>query len=114
MSNRVLGSAFLAFVIGALGLSAWDTISACAPIMPTGKAVEMATESALIVWDEKAKTEHFVRRASFQTEVPSFGFLVPRPARPEQAGAAYGLSWHNIARRPRLLGLSVRRMAERG
>jgi hypothetical protein len=49
MSNRVLGSAFLAFVIGVLAPSPAGTTRACAPAMPQGKAVEIASESALIV-----------------------------------------------------------------
>jgi hypothetical protein len=55
--------------------------------MPREKAVAIAGESALIVWDEQAKKQHFIRRASFRTEVPYFGFLVPTPTRPELAEA---------------------------
>jgi hypothetical protein len=50
-------------------------------------SVEIASESALIVWDAKERKEHFIRRASFQAKVPSFGFLVPTPSRPELAEA---------------------------
>jgi hypothetical protein len=60
---------------------------ACAPAWPQGRTGRIATESALIVWDEKAKTQHFIRRASFQTKVPYFGFLVPTPTQPRLAEA---------------------------
>jgi hypothetical protein len=58
---------------------------ACATVQGEGKSVRIASESALIVWDEKTKTQHFIRRASFQTRVPYFGFLVPTPTLPELA-----------------------------
>ncbi len=47
-----------------------------------GSAVEVAAETALIVWDEATKTEHFVRAASFASTSADFGFLVPTPTRP--------------------------------
>src|SRR3954452_12162166 len=56
---------------------------ACAPVGPAGGQVAVVTESALVVWDEKAKTQHFIRRARFETQVPYFGFLVPTPTQPE-------------------------------
>jgi hypothetical protein len=51
--------------------------------MSRGGSVRIASESALIVWDEATKTEHFIRRGSFQTDVPYFGFLVPTPTEPK-------------------------------
>src|SRR5262252_1646567 len=56
---------------------------ACAPVMREGGRVAIASESALIVYDEKTKTEHFIRRGTFDTRVPYFGFLVPTPTKPE-------------------------------
>jgi hypothetical protein len=55
----------------------------CAPAPPPGSIVQIASEAAIIVWDGAAKREHFIRRASFETAAPDFGFLVPTPARPE-------------------------------
>src|SRR5439155_1257195 len=43
--------------------------------------------SAIIIWDEGTKTQHFIRRASFETEAPDFGFLVPTPTQPTLAEA---------------------------
>jgi hypothetical protein len=59
----------------------------CAAAPPRNKPVEIASESAVIVWDEDAKTQHFIRRASFQTEANDFGFLVPTPTQPTLAEA---------------------------
>jgi hypothetical protein len=59
--------------------------AACAPAPPPGVVVSIAEESALIVWDEKAKREHFIRRAQFRTTGREFGFLVPTPGKPELA-----------------------------
>src|SRR5207244_2754583 len=44
-------------------------------------------ESAIIIWDAAKKTQHFIRRASFETNTPNLGFLVPTPTRPELAEA---------------------------
>jgi hypothetical protein len=57
--------------------------AACAPVTFRGEKVAIASESALIVYDEKTKTEHFIRRGTFETRVPYFGFLVPTPSKPE-------------------------------
>jgi hypothetical protein len=56
---------------------------ACAPAPRMGDAVDIAEESAIIIWDEASKTQHFIRRASFQTKAKDFGFLVPTPTVPE-------------------------------
>lgn len=56
---------------------------ACAPAPPAGETVRIADEEALIVWDERTKTEHFVRRASFVSSADAFGFLVPTPTKPD-------------------------------
>jgi hypothetical protein len=56
---------------------------ACAPVPHASDRVDVASESAVIVWDEATKTEHFIRRASFQSTGYDFGFLVPTPAPPE-------------------------------
>lgn len=60
---------------------------ACAPVPPRGQHVEIADESAIILWDAKSKTQHFIRRASFQTAASDFGFLVPTPTEPKLAEA---------------------------
>jgi hypothetical protein len=54
----------------------------CAAAPRHGEYVSTADETALIVWDEKTKTEHFVRRANFTSSAYDFGFLVPTPTRP--------------------------------
>jgi hypothetical protein len=61
---------------------------ACATAPPEGATVAVAGESAIIVWDEATKTEHFIRRATFETSAKDFGFLVPTPTKPELAEAS--------------------------
>ncbi len=68
---------------GLLALVGPPPAHSCAVAMRPGDRVDIAAESALIVWDEKTKTQHFIRRASFQTQVPYFGFLVPTPTEPK-------------------------------
>jgi hypothetical protein len=60
----------------------------CAPAYARGMRVGITAESALIVFDEKTKTEHFIRRANFDTTAPYFGFLVPTPSQPHLAEMA--------------------------
>ncbi|HVF85327.1 MAG TPA: DUF2330 domain-containing protein [Abditibacteriaceae bacterium] len=45
--------------------------------------VEVANEEAVIVWDAKHKTQHFIRRAEFSTQAKNIGFLVPTPTTPQ-------------------------------
>jgi hypothetical protein len=56
---------------------------ACAPAPPQGVQVQIAEESAILVWDAAAHREHFIRRASFRNTGKDFGFLVPTPSKPE-------------------------------
>lgn len=56
---------------------------ACASAPPRGAEVGIAAEEAVIVWDAKSGTEHFIRTASFVSSATSFGFLVPTPSIPD-------------------------------
>ncbi len=70
-------------VIAPLSASVSDSEAwACAPAFRPGESVHIAEESALIVWDAASKTQHFIRRAQFDTKAKDFGFLVPTPTRP--------------------------------
>jgi hypothetical protein len=64
-----------------------STVLGCAAVPPQGSRVEIAEESAVIIWDAPSKTEHFIRRASFKTGAKDFGFLVPTPSKPKLAEA---------------------------
>jgi hypothetical protein len=82
-------------LLGSLLLSASFLVLAGQPARGCAKAtrkgdenkVQIASESALIIWDEKTKTQHFIRRAAFESRVPYFGFLVPTPNEPKLAEA---------------------------
>lgn len=56
---------------------------ACAPAGRMGEEIHIAEESAIIIWDAPSKTQHFIRRASFETKAKDFGFLVPTPTVPK-------------------------------
>ncbi|HEY5896576.1 MAG TPA: DUF2330 domain-containing protein, partial [Burkholderiales bacterium] len=56
---------------------------ACAPVPGEGHFVHVDSEEAIIIWDAAAQRQHFIRRASFQTDAAHFGFLVPTPGKPE-------------------------------
>jgi hypothetical protein len=48
-----------------------------------GEEVYVASEEAIILWDEAKKKQHFIRRANFVASGKDFGFLVPTPSKPE-------------------------------
>ena len=79
---RLLG--ILALGTIALGL-ARSRAPACGTAGRHGADIQVASESALILWDAESKTQHFIRRATFHTNTPDFGFLVPTPAQPTLA-----------------------------
>src|SRR5262249_31108347 len=62
---------------------AMTPVMACCPAYPPGKPVVNANQTVIIIWDAAAKTEHFIRKASFKSEADNFGFLIPTPNRPE-------------------------------
>jgi hypothetical protein len=82
--------------VAAIGMGLAVTfLDACAPAPPRDTHVLIAQEAAIIVWDAASKTQHFIRRASFETRAekeslasPDFGFLVPTPTVPELAEAS--------------------------
>lgn len=54
-------------------------------VVSEGSPVLMTQENALIVWDEKSRTEHFVRQVDFDAKARTFGFIVPTKSVPELA-----------------------------
>jgi hypothetical protein len=88
MNLRVTPKAVLLLLPAAGVLLLAGVAGACAVARePQGKPVEIADESAIIIWDEAGKTQHFIRRASFKTQASNFGFLVPTPTKPKLAEA---------------------------
>jgi hypothetical protein len=83
MRRHCVSCLFLVLIMMFVALPAADPARGCAVAPPRNKYVDIAEETALIVWDSQSKTEHFIRRASFQTDVDNFGFLVPTPTQPE-------------------------------
>ncbi|MGL4555599.1 MAG: DUF2330 domain-containing protein, partial [Gemmataceae bacterium] len=75
----------------ALLLACVSSARPCAPAFARGMRVGITAESALIVYDEKTETEHFIRRANFDTSAPYFGFLVPTPTAPSLGEVADGV-----------------------
>src|SRR5262245_51929797 len=86
LRHQVTVALFLACV-----LSGWhwahSTGHGCKIVSRDDDYVEIAEESAIIVWDASAKTQHFIRWVSFATEAQDFGFLVPTPTKPVLAEA---------------------------
>jgi Uncharacterized protein conserved in bacteria (DUF2330) len=65
-------------------LSSRDLL-ACAPAPHAGERITVVEESAVIIWEPATKTQHFIRRATFEGQASDFGFLVPTPAAPALA-----------------------------
>jgi len=80
---RSLIGCFFAACLLVVILDERTPLHGCAPAPHPGQWVDISDEAALIVWDEKSKTEHFIRRANFVTQAADFGFLVPTPTQPE-------------------------------
>jgi hypothetical protein len=89
---RLVAVFLLCAVVAGIGPRAYP----CASVEPIGGPAEpdvrvsIAEESAIIVWDAANRTEHFIRRATFDTggrAIKDFGFLVPTPTVPELAEA---------------------------
>ncbi|MBK6460326.1 MAG: DUF2330 domain-containing protein [Myxococcales bacterium] len=75
--GRALGIAITAFAVGRS-----TPARACMPAPPEHHWVRIAEEQAVITYDPATKVEHFLRRASFESDVADFGFIVPLPSRP--------------------------------
>lgn len=44
-----------------------------------------ADQTVILIWDPVEKMQHFIRRASFESDGDDFGFLIPSPTQPELA-----------------------------
>lgn len=77
---RALRIAGLVLLTGLSTSVVESDLCACASAAREGEEVRIAEESAVIVWDAANSTQHFIRRASFDTKAKDFGFLVPTPS----------------------------------
>jgi hypothetical protein len=61
-----------------------SVVQACALLVPDGYTRASTTEeTAYISWDAKTQIQHFIRRASFDTDAEKLGFIVPTPSIPQ-------------------------------
>ena len=72
-----LGSVVTALFLAGLICPQTDACAALAR-----KPFAIASENAVIVWNEKTHTEHFIRTATFPSSADDIGFLVPTPSTP--------------------------------
>jgi hypothetical protein len=85
-----MNKAKVAIVVVLLGTRVLPAM-ACATLTPRPEdAVVVTDESAIIVWDEAKKREHFIRGATFESAAKDIGFLVPSPSTPELKAADRG------------------------
>lgn len=87
-------------IVSLLTITPATILFACAPAPRNGQFVSINEEAAVIVWDAKTKTEHFIRMASF-SGAEDFGFLVPTPTKPELAEARYAFDTVSELIRPK-------------
>lgn len=78
-STRLLNMNRALIAMGALSIS--TTAPACC-VTYADLIKTLATERAVIIYDQVAKVEHFVRASSFEGPAKDFGFILPTPARP--------------------------------
>ncbi|MBM3969672.1 MAG: DUF2330 domain-containing protein [Planctomycetes bacterium] len=81
--SRVLLSSLLVVGTFLAMLEGHTRLLGCAVAPHRGQHVDIRDEAALIIWHAKSKTEHFIRRARFETDAEDFGFLVPTPTKPD-------------------------------
>lgn len=71
--------------------------SACCAVTRDVGAVVNADQTVIMVWDAARQTQHFIRQASFKSDVDDVGFIVPTPSRPQLEesgdGAFSRLKW---------------------
>src|SRR5262245_48553269 len=64
-----------------------EPVRGCAVAFPSraagGQPVVNADQTVILIWDAATKTQHFVRKASFEGKADDFGFVVPSPSQPE-------------------------------
>ncbi len=63
-----------------------DPALGCATVILGDEADQSTSiydEAAVIIWDSKTQTEHFIRRVEFESGAKQIGFLVPTPTVPE-------------------------------
>jgi hypothetical protein len=82
MSSRI-GLSVLFVVVFVFGIVPTSRMRACCPAPPSGKPVVNADQTVIIIWDAANRTQHFIRKAAFQSEADDFGFIVPSPSEPE-------------------------------
>ncbi len=81
---RILFVAALIAATSAVLVMSLPEADGCAAVRrPSEPSIQIAEESAIIVWDPVKKVQHFIRRAAFDTQSPDFGFLVPTPTMPQ-------------------------------
>ncbi len=87
MSSSV-GFVFLLGVSLGMWIFITSTTPACCPAPKGGKPVVNADQTVILIWDAKKKRQHFIRKATFQSESDDFGFLIPSPNLPELSESA--------------------------
>ncbi|MGC4003587.1 MAG: DUF2330 domain-containing protein [Pirellulales bacterium] len=80
-------SAFILFLFVACvaGSSGTRVANSCCSVAREGAAVVNADQTVLMLWNPVTNTQHFIRQASFKSDVKDVGFLVPSPSKPELA-----------------------------
>jgi hypothetical protein len=74
----------LAMVIATIAvLKSPGSVYGCKAVCSIEAAVLNADQKIIIIWDEATKTQHFIRQASFKSDVEDFGFVIPSPSKPE-------------------------------
>ena len=80
-----VGSRFIATVLFLLTFLLIAPLSAhaCVALISGDGRPVIASERAVIIWDDEHKVEHFIREAHINTDASEVGFIVPTPTTPE-------------------------------
>jgi hypothetical protein len=70
-------------VAGLMMLAAGPRGKGCCAVSRGGSHVVNANQTVIMLWDEKRRMQHFIRKADFKTNAKDVGFIVPSPSRPQ-------------------------------
>jgi hypothetical protein len=88
--RRFVCTTLLLLAAAVVAIRSASVAPACCPVWPSGKPVVNADQTVIILWNAATKTQHFIRQASFKSDAPDFGFLIPSPSQPELAESGNG------------------------
>lgn len=68
--------------VGVVAVSSFTTFGHACCITFADIVMNLAKETAVVIWDDEQGIQHFIRKADFEGEAKDFGFIFPSPSQP--------------------------------